>query len=359
MKKPDHNTINRFRSKKLSGVLKQFFSQIVQLLVAEGIVSLKEAVFTDGTKIESAANRYTFVWGKNIKHNKEKTKSQLDELWKYAQNLAGEERLDTAPVTFAEVNAERVEQTIASINAALAEHEDIDPKVKQKLKYAEKHWPENLRKYDWQEKLLAGRNSYSKTDPDATFMRMKEDHMLNGQLKPAYKLQISTQEQFILNYSLHQTSTDYGTLSSHIDECEALYNEKPKAVVADAGYGSDENYGILDGKGIEAYIKYNTFDKEQKEGIKAFSNDSLHYYEAENYLVCPMGQRMEYMGDGHRVTSSGVVQLIGRYRAKNCEGFPMRGVCHKAADERCLSSIKREPDHRDQRKPEPAKAKST
>lgn len=77
--KPDHNTINRFRSEKLSGVLKQFFSQIVQLLAAEGIVSLKEAVFTDGTKIESAANRYTFVWGKSIKHNKEKIKTQLDE----------------------------------------------------------------------------------------------------------------------------------------------------------------------------------------------------------------------------------------------------------------------------------------
>jgi len=336
MKKPDHNTINRFRSEKLSGVLKQFFSQIVQLLVAEGIVSLKETVFTDGTKIESAANKYTFVWGKSIKHNKEKIKSQLDELWKYAQNLAADERLDTSPVTFAEVNAERVEQTIASINAALAEQEDIDPKVKQKLKYAGKHWLENLRKYDEQEKLLAGRNSYSKTDPDATFMRMKEDHMLNGQLKPAYNLQISTQDQFILHYSLHQTSTDYQTLPSHIDGYEALYNEKPKAIVADAGYGSDENYGVLEQKGIEAYIKYNTFDNEQKAGIKDFSNDSLHYNEQENYLSCPMGQRMEHTGDGHRITSSGFVQLISRYRAQNCEGCPMRGVCHKATGNRVV-----------------------
>lgn len=334
--KPDHNTINRFRSEKLSGVLKQFFSRIVQLLAAEGIVSLKEAVFTDGTKIESAANRYTFVWGKSIKHNKEKIKTQLDELWKYAQTLASEERLDTSPITFEEVNAEKVEQTIASINAALAEHEDVDPKVKQKLKYAGKHWPENLRKYDGQEKLLAGRNSYSKTDPDATFMRMKEDHMRNGQLKPAYNLQISTQDQFILHYSLHQTSTDYGTLPSHIQGYEALYNQLPKAVVADAGYGSDENYGVLDEKGIEAYIKYNTFDQEQHRGIKAFSNDSLHYNEAENYLVCPMGQHMPHTCDGHRVTSSGFVQLISRYRAQNCQGCPMRGVCHQGKGNRIV-----------------------
>jgi hypothetical protein len=86
--------------------------------------------------------------------------------------------------------------------------------------------------------------------------------------------------------------------------------------VADAGYGSDENYGILQQKSIEAYIKYNTFDKEQKEGIKAFSNDSLYYNEAENCLTCPMGQRMVHIGDGQRVTSSGYVQLISRTRHK-------------------------------------------
>lgn len=336
MKKPDHNTINRFRSEKLSGVLKQIFSQIVLLLQQEGIVSLKEAVFTDGTKIESVANKYTFVWGKSIKNSKEKMKAQLDELWGYAQSVAAEELKDTAPLEYSEINPEKVKETISKINAALEDKEDADKKVKQKLNYAKKHWPENLARYDEQERLLAGRNSMSKTDPDATFMRMKEDHMLNGQLKPGYNLQISTQEQFILNYTLHQTSTDYQTLPSHIDQYEALYKEIPKAIVADAGYGSDENYGVLEQKGIEAYIKYNTFDQEQHKGIKAFSNDSLHYNETDNYLTCPMGQRMQHIGDGQRVTSSGFVQLISRYRAQNCEGCPMRGVCHKAMGNRIV-----------------------
>jgi transposase len=334
MKKPDHNTINRFRSEKLSGILKQIFSQIVLLLAEQGIVSLKEAVFTDGTKIESVANKYTFVWGKSIKHHKEKIKSQLDELWKYAQDVASEELKDTAPLTFEEISPEKVKEAIAKIDAALDDKEDIDKKVKQKLNYARKNWPGNLSKYDEQEKQLDGRNSYSKTDPDATFMRMKEDHMLNGQLKPGYNLQISTQEQFILNYTLHQTSTDYQTLPSHIEQYETLYNELPKAVVADAGYGSDENYSLLKGKGIEAYIKYNTFDKEQKEGVKAFSNDTLHYNEKENYLTCPMGQKMHHLGDGHRVTTSGYVQLISRYQTGNCAGCPMRGVCHQGEGNR-------------------------
>jgi hypothetical protein len=334
MKKPDHNTINRFRSEKLSGILKQIFSQIVLLLAEQGIVSLKEAVFTDGTKIESVANKYTFVWGKSIKHHKEKIKSQLDELWKYAQDVAAEELKDTAPLTFEEISPEKVKETIAKIDAALDDKEDIDKKVRQKLNYARKNWPDNLSKYDEQEKQLAGRNSYSKTDPDATFMRMKEDHMLNGQLKPGYNLQISTQEQFILNYSLHQTTNDYGTLPAHLEGYEALYHEQPKAIVADAGYGSDENYSLLASKGIEAYIKYNTFDKEQKEGVKAFSNDTLHYHEQDNCLICPMGQKMNHIGDGHRVTTSGYVQLISRYQAQNCRGCPMRGVCHQGSGNR-------------------------
>ena len=336
MKKPDHNTINRFRSEKLSGVLKQIFSQIVLLLQQEGIVSLKEAVFTDGTKIESAANKYTFVWGKSIKVNKEKMKARLDELWGYAQRIAAEELKDTAPLEYSEINPEKVKEAISKINAALEDKEEVDKKVKQKLNYAKKHWPENLARYDDQEKLLAGRNSMSKTDPDATFMRMKEDHMLNGQLKPAYNLQISTQAQFILNYTLHQAPTDYQTLPSHIEQYEALYKDLPKAVVADAGYGSDENYGMLQQKGIEAYIKYNTFDKEQKEGIKTFSNDSLHYNEADNYLTCPMGQRMQHIGQGQRITASGFIQPVSRYRAQNCEGCPMRGVCHQSPGNRIV-----------------------
>ncbi|HCN85128.1 MAG TPA: hypothetical protein DIT07_16145 [Sphingobacteriaceae bacterium] len=99
-------------------------------------------------------------------------------------------------------------------------------------------------------------------------------------------------------------------------------------MVADAGYGSDENYHLLAGKDIEAYIKYNTFDKGQKEGLKAFSNDSLHYNETHDCLYCPMGQKMDLIGQGIRKTTSGYLQNIKRYQAKNCEGCPMRGVCH-------------------------------
>src|SRR5678816_1253773 len=90
MSTPDHNTINRFRGKRLQETLRPIFTQVVELLCQEGLLSIKD-LYTDGTKIEANANRYTFVWGNSIKTNKEKIKQQLNELWQYAQSIAASE----------------------------------------------------------------------------------------------------------------------------------------------------------------------------------------------------------------------------------------------------------------------------
>ena len=139
---------------------------------------------------------------------------------------------------------EDIKQAIHQINEAIKDKE-VDPKVKQKLTYGEKKWPEALQKYEQQQEQMKGRNSMSKTDPDATFMRMKEDHMLNGQLKPGYNLQISTSNQYMVFLSLHQTTNDTTTLIPHLDGYHQLYGHMPQAVTADAGYGSNENYSFL------------------------------------------------------------------------------------------------------------------
>src|SRR5690606_18896324 len=120
MMTPDHHTINRFRGEKLAGILKEIFSQIVLMLIDEKLVTLKEAVFVDGTKMESAANRYTFVWGKAVKKQKDRIKDQLDELWKFAQQVAAEEMKDQTEVTFEPVTREKVEQVVGQIDQALA-----------------------------------------------------------------------------------------------------------------------------------------------------------------------------------------------------------------------------------------------
>jgi transposase len=262
MSQPDHNTINRFRSQRLQGQIKEIFTQIVLLLEQEGIVSL-ETTFVDGTKIEANANRYTFVWGKSIKKSKERITKQLEELWDYAQSIAKEELKNTTKIDFTTIDAEKVETTINTINTALKQKK-VTPKVRQKLNYAKKNWSKNLEKYKEQEEILQNRNSFSKTDCDATFMRMKEDHMKNGQLKPAYNLQISTANQFILHYTLHPNPTDTKTLIPHLESFEKQYKKLPQELVADAGYGSQENYNMLKTKKIKAYVKYNYFDKDCK-----------------------------------------------------------------------------------------------
>lgn len=262
MAKPDHNTINRFRSERLKDEIKEIFTQVVLLLEKEGLVSLQTA-FVDGTKIEANANRYTFVWGRAVKKSKERVAKQLEELWNYTQKVAREELKDTEPVNFKKITKQKVERLVKKMDRALKEKK-IPSRVRQKLNYAKKNWPENLKKYAVYKKVLRGRNSFSKTDTDATFMRMKEDHMRNGQLKPAYNLQISTHDQFILHYSLHANPGDTRTLKDHVSSFEKSLNRKPKEIVADAGYGSAANYRMLKRKKIAAYVKYNYFDREQK-----------------------------------------------------------------------------------------------
>jgi transposase len=262
MNRPDHNTLNRFRSEKLKGELKDIFAQIVLYLENEGLVSL-QTVFTDGTKIEANANRYTFVWGKSIKNNKERIETQLEELWNYTQQVAKEEMKDTSEIVFKSMYKEKLKSVIKTIDHTLKKKK-IPSKIRQKINYAKKNWPDNLEKYEKQQEILKSRNSYSKTDPDASFMRMKEDHMGNGQLKAAYNLQLSTENQFIINYTLHPNPGDTKTLLPHIENFEHLYNKCPKEIVTDAGYGSEENYTFLQKRRIKAYIKYNYFDKDQK-----------------------------------------------------------------------------------------------
>jgi transposase len=333
----DHNTIARFRSKKLKSIFKDIFKQVVLLLADEGLVTLKE-VYTDGTKIESIAGRYTFVWGKAITTRKEKMTQQLEELWQYAQNIADEEDKDPTPPDFKEIDKEKVEKTAAKINKILKSNPKAASKQKAKARYIEKNFPANLEKYDKQEEILAGRNSYSKTDPDATFMRMKEDHMLNGQLKPGYNVQISSESQFVIHYSLHQTTNDIHTLKPHLESYQYQYDTLPDYLTADAGYGSEENYDLLEQKGVESYVKYNTFDKEEqtyksktkKKAKDDFHRDNVYYNKDKDCYICPMGQPMEKVHEKKKKTKSGYSQTYSVYQAQNCQGCPLRGICHKS-----------------------------
>lgn len=337
MTQPDHNTINRFRSDRLRGVLKPVFKQIVLLLAESGLLDLKE-IYVDGTKIEANSNRYTFVWGNSLKTNKERIKKQLDELWEYAQSIAEKEIEDTRPTEYSQVNPEKVKQTIEKIDKALQD-KPVKKKVRQKLNYAKKAWVPNLEKYQRQEAILKGRKSFSKTDPDATFMRMKEDHMRNGQLKPGYNLQLSTNNQIITNYTIHPNPTDTLTLIPHLEDYKQLYGHMPQVVTADAGYGSQQNYEYLEEQSVEHYVKYNAFDQQAKKGKQnPFDIHNLFYNSQLDCYYCPMGQPMKKAGQRKRLTQGGLVQTLDVYEAVNCNGCPVRGLCHKAKGNRRIEA---------------------
>lgn len=336
MAQPDHHTLNRFRSERLRNILKEIFAQIVLLLVDSGHVSLKE-VYTDGSKIESVANRYTFVWGRAINTSKERIRQQLRELWKYTQKVAAAEKGDDTPPDFEKIDSKTVKETIDKIDAALKDIEDVDSKVKQKLNYARKHWPAKLKEYAKQKKILADRNSYSKTDTGATFMRMQEDHMLNGQLKPGYNVQLSTNNQFIVNYSLHPNPTDTRTLIPHLEQHKKLYGSLPQVQVADAGYGSEENYQYLNKHHIEAYVKPADFDRSQKRSYKPnyFNSDQFEYDAAKDIYLCPAGTPLKKIGK-YSKKQRGLLKTYTKYKASGCRSCPLREACHKQKGNRII-----------------------
>ena len=336
---PDHHSINRFRGNRMEGVFKEVFSQVVLLLHEAGHLSLQQA-YIDGTKLEANANRYTFVWAKSIQHYRQQMADQLEELWQYAQSVAKAELGDSQPCDLEKLDPQAVAQTIEKIDQALKEKPEVDEKKKAQIKRVKKEWPENLRKYQRQEQILDGRNSYSKTDPDATFMRLKRDERLSqGQLRPGYNLQMSTHEQWILHFSIHPNPTDTLTLKPHLEEFKQLYDRLPEAVIGDAGYGSEENYQLLEEKEIEAFVKHNYFHQENKPAFiqkHPFHPRQLYYDQPRDRYICPMGQPMEKIGTLKRKTDNGFEQTLTQYQAKNCQGCPLRGVCHQGKGNRII-----------------------
>lgn len=334
MSTPDHSTISDFRSNRLKDLIKDIFSQVVLLLAQEGLVDLK-TVYTDGTKLEANANRYTFVWGKAIKTRKEKIKKRLEELWAYVESVYTSEDQELEVPDFEEISSESVQETIEKINAALLDKE-VDKAIKKKIKYASKNYPDKLKEYEEQEGKLNGRNSYSKTDIDATFMRTKDDHMKNGQLKPCYNIQFSTSDQIVLHYSIGQSSNDTILYKQHLEGYQSAYGLMPETVVADAGYGSEENYHFLEQHEIEGFVKYSYFHQEQKKKHQAdpSKKNNLYYNVEQDCYYCPMGQAMKKVYQKKQKTRTSFEQLIDVYQAQNCVGCPMRSVCHQSQENR-------------------------
>lgn len=326
---PDHNTINRFRSSHLKSAIHQIFTQVVVMLVEMGYLSL-DVIYVDGTKVESRANRYTFVWRKTIEKNKTKLEAKIRKVFEMIEEgIAQDNQPEDEPPT--PLDSEELKKRIAQIN-----QENRSKEEAKAIKTLEDSYLPKLQEYEKQMETLDKRNSYSKTDPSATFMRMKDDHMLNGQLKPAYNVQIGTENQFFTHYDFYPNPNDTLTYIPFMNTFNERYGFLPKKVVADAGYGSEENYEFMELNDIEPFVKYNYFHKEQKKAFRnnGFLAQNLYYNVKEDYFVCPMGQHLGKTGTTTRKSENGYISTLSIYEAKNCQGCPLKCLCNNAKGNR-------------------------
>lgn len=342
--KPDFITVNRFRN-RVRNEINNIFTQLVLILADKGFVSL-DVEYIDGTKIESKANKYTFVWRKTVEKNRAKLMdkiavllSQIDDA--IAQdNVSENEKVEFTPGQLTDIIDGLKQSLEQSAGPKDKEQKKQHRERKKQIKELEVQ-RDKLSEYDGRLGQIGDRNSMSKTDPDATFMRMKEDAMNNGQTKPGYNLQISAENQFITDFMLFPNPTDTLTLIPFFNSFLGRYHHLPSIAVADSGYGSEENYRFMDEAGMDAYVKYNRFHIEQRPRYKPdpFRHDNFHYNADEDYYVCPMGQHMIRVGTSHSTTASGYRSENVRYRAQNCKGCPLRCLCYKAKGDRRVIEV--------------------
>jgi len=328
---PDFRTINNFRSLHLKGTINRLFTQVVLMLIEMGYISL-QTVYIDGTKMESRAGRYTFVWRKRVENNKAKLEEKIRKILEMIdQGIAQDNLPEDEPPT--PIDSDELKKRIAQIN-----RENLSKEDKKAVKtLEEKHLPK-LQEYENHLETLGERNSYSKTDQSATFMRMKDDHMQNGQLKPAYNLQIGTENQFITHFDFFSNPTDTLTMVPFFEGWQERYQKTPNTAVADAGYGSEENYEFMEKNDIVAFVKYNYFHTEQKKKFRGngFIAQNLYYNAMDDYFVCPMGQHLQNKGKTTKTNQHGYKSEITRYEAQNCNGCPLRCLCYKAKGNRSI-----------------------
>ena len=250
-----YRTINRFRvAEGMEELIRDLFIDLNLRLKMEELVTL-DYLFIDGTKIEANANKYSFVWKKATDKFSAKLQEQIqvyfqEELEKLSQDM------EETPVKGKD------------------ERKTQRRKLKKVLRKVKEDFSVRAKKYEKCQETFEGRNSFSKTDTDATFMRIKKDHMKNGQLKASYNLQIATENQFVLHYDIFSNPTDTKTLIPLLE----TYPHELKTVVADAGYGSEENLLRLDEKGVNHLIKYAMFDQEQKRGYTQSAKNLANWH---------------------------------------------------------------------------------
>lgn len=332
---PDHSTISRFKSEKLSEVIDDLFSQFVKKLKELGEISY-ENIFIDGTKIESSANKYTFVWKKSVTKNETRLQEKLrDKLCEIQQVYGFEGEFSKDKKIEVSVIARILEnlyerKVIESVEFVYGKGKRKTP-LQRDIESLEEMCERQL-KYDDYTEILGDRNSFSKTDREATFMRLKEDHMRNGQLKPAYNVQIGVEGEYVVGVDISDKPTDQLTLWPLLEKSEKLLGEKYKNIVADAGYESEENYTKLEENEQTAYIKPSTYEQQKKRNFKnkIGRQENMIFDSENNTYTCTQGKLLTFIGFRNRTSKSGFVAKTSVYECVDCSNCPVKSKCTRA-----------------------------
>ena len=334
---PDHNTICRFRSKYLVGHEKELLEQMTAMLIEWGFVSL-ESVFIDGTKIEANANRYSFVWKKGTEKSRTKLQNKIaSEL----PNLVSSADVKWRIPTEVEIRhlkklrkklyEKRINDGIVFVSGKGSRKTAIQRAIE-----TVEEWLDKLKRYTKDLYICGDRNSYSKTDHDATFMHMKEDHMRNGQLKPGYNVNVATSEEFIVGNYISSDRNDVHTLIPFMWELDRYHIRN---IVVDSGYESEENYCYFETLSLtKLYVKPSDHEqrKQRKYRTDISRRENMAYDPKTDIYTCAAGKPITYDYDKHSKTKTGLEITTSVYSCKDCAGCPLKEQCIRAGSKKPL-----------------------
>ena len=329
---PDHNTIARFRAERLRGLEKELLEQFVAMLAEWSFVSLA-TVFIDGTKIEANANRYSFVWKKSTEKKLTKLRAQIGkDLPGLVQNLGVKWHIpETAQIHHLKKLRKKLYARAEAEQFAWATGKGHHKKPLQKAIETVNNWLEKWKKYTQDLHICGERNSYCKTDHDATVMHMKEDHMRNGQLKPGYNVNVATSEEFIIGNYISAERNDVHTLIPFTEYLKR-YN-KIKQICADSGYESEENYCYFEElKDIALFVKPSNHEQRKRKKYRTdiSRRENMAYNAETDTYTCANGKAITFDGIKKTTSQNGFKVETSVYSCKDCAGCPMKEKCIRA-----------------------------
>jgi transposase len=336
MSRPDFRTINNFRSSKAKEVIEALFKELLEFLIEHSYIRM-ENYFCDGSTFRADANQHKMVWKKSAERYKSKAEQKCKQLFKQIDELNTQEDRQYGNTDLEEngelstVTKEAIEEQVSRLNEKIKTA--ADKKAQRKAGSLKKKLNEvasKIHKYDAQINKADKRSGYNKTDVDASAMMMKN----KVEILPAYNILAGSEEQFITGLSVHQNPNDAACFKDHLEQLEAQQPTKTDRVIADSGFGTQQNYELLEHKGIENYMKFPGYHSEQKKSHEnnIFLKDNFPYDPLTDSYECPNGLRLVFRGthlQTHKRT--GYVSLIKDYECTDCSGCPFYKQCCKSS----------------------------